>query len=294
MKQKIYKLKSNTLSRFLIGIACRNQNDSIAGLFVNTDPYDSIMCRETEFQTKKIELLIDQGYENEILKIANVYQQKQNLSIFQSVQEIVKYIQSLKEDEASKFTRISGLDKLSPKGWHEGEKHNIMANIQRDFIKNGGKRGKEYAITALALYNLEIAIIESSKTDSYWGVKAEYVSKIGKGANELGTIHTIIGKELKEAAKDISTGKFIYNGIELDLELVEKKQKEIEKARSDEKLNIMNIKYNRDKFNTIEIFPIKKYRNRTQQQTQYHNTNSTSLAPSLTPNYTPKNKAHIR
>lgn len=54
MKQKIYKLKSNTLSRFLIGIACRNQHDSIAGLFVNTDPYDSIMCRETEFQAKKI------------------------------------------------------------------------------------------------------------------------------------------------------------------------------------------------------------------------------------------------
>lgn len=164
MKQKIYKLKSNTLSRFLIGIACRNQNDSIAGLFVNTDPYDSIMCRETEFQAKKIELLINHGYENEILKIANIYQQKQNLSI-----------------------------------------------------------------------------IESSKTDSYWGVKAEYVSKIGKGANELGAVHTIIGKELKEAAKDISKGKFMYNGIELDLELVEKKQKEIEKARSDEKLNIMNI-----------------------------------------------------
>lgn len=286
MKQKIYDLKSDVQSRFSIGIACRNQNDQIAGLFVNTEPHNSVICRESEFQARKFELLITQEQANKVLNIANAYHKKESLPIFESAQEVIQHIRSLKEAEASKFTRISSLSKLNPDGWINSKKYDIMYNIQKDFIKNGEERGAEYAITALALYNLGIGIIESSSTDSYWGVKARYVHEIGKGANELGTIHTIIGKELKEAAKNAHMGKLTYNGIQLDLNIVEEKQKEIEEAKFNGKLNIMSIKYNNDMFNTIVVVPAKYHK---QVKTEI----SKIFSPSLIPKYPIKKKGSV-
>ncbi|MFY9589887.1 hypothetical protein [Rickettsia endosymbiont of Halotydeus destructor] len=302
MKQKIYELKSDPQSCFSIGIACRNQNDPITGVFVNTDPSNSIMCRESEFQARKFELLIKEKRGNEILDIANDYSKKQRYPLleFKSAQNVVEYIRNLKESEASTFTRASGLNKLNPGGWIGREKHNIMADIQKDFIRDGGERGKQYATTALAMVNLGIGIIESSSKDGYWGIIAKYVNESGKGENELGTIHTIIGKELQVAAKNALGDKFTYNGREIDLKDVEEKHKEIEKAISDKKLNMMNIKYNNDKTYTIEASPI-TYSKKQQQVkehsvVQQHSKGNNVSPPSSTPNYlaTTQSKRHAR
>ncbi len=222
-------------------ILCRKESEPIAGLFVNTDPKGAKYNRESHFQAKKIEELINEVPQNsnklkDVVTKANAY--TKGYPNFKSAQEVADHIKTLEGADASTFTRGSGLQQIYSNTWYARDKFKAMHEVQLEFIEQGGQRGKDYALNLLALKLGKIAIVESSRVDDNWGIKTGgTIYDSGSGQNNLGAIHGVVANQLEKAWEDaLSHGEksFTFQGITIT-------QKDIEFAQHNIELATFNV-----------------------------------------------------
>jgi hypothetical protein len=226
--KKTYKLDTQA-------ILCRKESDPIAGLFVNTDPKGVSYNRESHFQAKKIEALLNEVPQNQhklkgVVAKANAY--TKGHPAFKSPQEVVDYIKDLQGSDASAFTRNSGLQQIYSSTWYAKDKFKVMYEVQLEFIEKGGQRGKDYALNLLALKLGKIAIIESSRVDDNWAIKTGgSIYDSGSGQNNLGLIHGVVANQLEKAwldSQDKGHDSFKFQGIEITKKDIDTAQHNIE------------------------------------------------------------------
>lgn len=222
------------------GIACRDEDLEISGLFVNTDPKSSSFNREAAFQAEKLRCYVNDNLATNsvaALETVNNYRSGEGQFLFRSIGDVISHLENCKGSDASKFTRDSGLQRLISRNWLQ-DKLGVMYQVQQDFILLGGQRGLEYAYTLLALKNLGIGVIESSRSDPFWAVMETHVGNGGQGGNDLGTIHAMIADDLEDALKN---GIEIRPGIKLKRELVAQKADAIRTRINNNQHIIMEI-----------------------------------------------------
>jgi hypothetical protein len=208
-------------------ISCRQESEPIAGSFVNTDPRGSKPNRESHFQKTKTELAIQSGRGQEILDKANAYARYNGRPPFRTAQDVANYIGTLEGADASRFTRSSGLQKITPPNWHEDKKR-VMYETQQHFLKTGGDRAAEYATDLLALNGMGVGIAESSSEDPYWGIQEDRVGQGGMGKNELGVIHQMMANNLAKEMK--ANGYIIVGGKRVTQQDIERRKEKIKKS----------------------------------------------------------------
>lgn len=226
--KKTYKLNTQA-------ILCRKESDPIAGLFVNTDPKGASYNRESHFQAKKIEALLNEIPQNlnklkSVIAKANSY--TKGYPKFTTPQEVVDHIKTLQGSDASAFTRNSGLQQIYSSAWYAKDKFKAMYEVQLEFIEKGGQRGKDYALNLLALKLGKIVIIESSRVDGNWGIKTGgSIYDSGSGQNNLGLIHGVVANRLEKAWLDSQAkgqSSFKFQGIEITKKDIDTAQHNIE------------------------------------------------------------------
>ncbi|MFN7039268.1 MAG: hypothetical protein ACK4OM_06875 [Alphaproteobacteria bacterium] len=242
-------------------IACRDPDSAISGLFVNTRQKEeknpvayAKYNRESKFQYIKTSLALQEDPQR-VVDLANAYiktpeaaeKKYENLPTkFTDAQQVADYIKGLKGQKASDFTRESKLQQFNPNGWHkrtgqEALKIEIMRKVQSEFIELNPdrKESKDYIVTLIALKQLDLNIIESSRKDDGWGIKTENnpIEQGGTGQNNLGKIHNEFADEF--VVKLGSNSSFKFGDITINKTDIEEKKKQIQKEIASGELKIL-------------------------------------------------------